>query len=63
MIREKLDLIPLISHRFNINDAQKAYELLGSKKPTLGIILTYKDSNTERDINRIQIPNDRLEES
>ena len=62
MAEKKLDLIPLISHRFNINDAQEAYELLGSKKPTLGIILTYKDSNTERDINSIQIPNDRLEE-
>lgn len=37
----RLDVKPLISHRFDIGDAQKAYELVGGSGPSLGILLTY----------------------
>lgn len=37
----KLDLKPLISHRFSITDASKAYEIVGSSDPSLGVLLDY----------------------
>ncbi|MAN37382.1 MAG: dehydrogenase [Opitutae bacterium] len=37
----KLDVKPLISHRFDIADAEKAYELVGGSAPSLGILLRY----------------------
>ncbi len=37
----KLNPAPLISHRFPLDQAQKAYELVGSKEPSLGILLDY----------------------
>ncbi len=39
-----LDVKPLISHRFPIEQAAQAYELLAGKEPYLGILLTHKDS-------------------
>jgi len=38
----KLDVSPLISHRFKIEEAQKAYELLTKEKGSLGILLQYQ---------------------
>lgn len=37
----RLDVKPLISHRFDIDDARKAYALIGSAEPSLGILLQY----------------------
>jgi threonine dehydrogenase-like Zn-dependent dehydrogenase/predicted dehydrogenase len=37
----RLDVKPLISHRFAIDEAEKAYELVGGAGPSLGIILIY----------------------
>lgn len=37
----RLDVKPLISHRFAIADAAQAYELVGSARPSLGILLHY----------------------
>jgi predicted dehydrogenase/threonine dehydrogenase-like Zn-dependent dehydrogenase len=37
----RLDLKPLISHRFGIGEAEKAYELVGGSSPSLGILLQY----------------------
>lgn len=37
----RLDVKPLISHRFGINEAEKAYELVGGGGPSLGILLQY----------------------
>jgi predicted dehydrogenase/threonine dehydrogenase-like Zn-dependent dehydrogenase len=37
----RLDVKPLISHRFPIDQAQKAYELFGGAGPSLGILLEY----------------------
>ena len=36
-----VDIEPLISHRFKLDDALKAYELLSSGAPSLGIMLEY----------------------
>ena len=36
-----LDVKPLISHRFSIGEAEKAYELVGGAEPSLGILLAY----------------------
>ena len=37
----KIDVKPLISHRFSIDEAEKAYELLGGSEPYLGILLDF----------------------
>ena len=41
MVDGKLDVRPLISHRFDIVKAEMAYELLGSETPSLGILIDY----------------------
>lgn len=38
---DRLKIEPLISHRFSLKEAEKAYELLSSNEPYLGIILQY----------------------
>ncbi len=37
----RLDVKPLISHKFAIEDADQAYALVGGAGPSLGILLTY----------------------
>jgi predicted dehydrogenase/NADPH:quinone reductase-like Zn-dependent oxidoreductase len=44
MAEGKLDIEALISHRFAIDDAEKAYELVSGSEPSLGIVLSYPDS-------------------
>ena len=41
MAEGHLDVKPLISHRFAIDEAEKAYELISSSKPSTGILLKY----------------------
>jgi predicted dehydrogenase/threonine dehydrogenase-like Zn-dependent dehydrogenase len=42
MLKERrLDVQTLVSHRFAIEEAAKAYEVVGGAEPSLGIILTY----------------------
>ncbi|MEO8008322.1 MAG: zinc-binding alcohol dehydrogenase, partial [Betaproteobacteria bacterium] len=41
MAEGRLDVKPLISHRFAIDDAERAYELVGGAAPSLGILLEY----------------------
>ncbi len=44
MAAGSLDLMPLISHRFALDDAQRAYELLLSdSEPHLGILISYPE--------------------
>jgi predicted dehydrogenase len=37
----RLDVKPLVSHRFLIDEAERAYELVGGSAPSLGILLEY----------------------
>jgi hypothetical protein len=41
MAEGKIDVKPLITHRFQIEEAEKAYDLLSGKEPYLGVILRY----------------------
>lgn len=40
----QLDVDPLISHRFELSDAPQAYQLISDKKPSIGVLLTYPQS-------------------
>jgi len=40
-----LDIKPLISHCFDIAHAEKAYELIAGKEPSLGILLNYPETS------------------
>ncbi|MEX2181718.1 MAG: bi-domain-containing oxidoreductase [Gemmatimonadaceae bacterium] len=39
----RLDPLPLVSHRFPFDDAPKAYDLIASSEPSLGVVLQYTD--------------------
>ncbi len=41
MAEGRLDVSPLISHRFDIAEAEKAYELVSGAAPSMGILLQY----------------------
>ena len=43
MAARKLDIKPLISHRFTIDNAEQAYELISGDQPSLGILLNYPE--------------------
>jgi predicted dehydrogenase/threonine dehydrogenase-like Zn-dependent dehydrogenase len=47
----RLNVEPLISHRFPLEQSTQAYELLGSGKGVLGIVLQYPDSSEQPDTN------------
>lgn len=51
-----LDVKPLITHRYPIQDAAEAYALITGKKdePFLGVLLTYPDGDKDRDQIEIQ---------
>ena len=45
----RLDVKPLISHRFSIDEAERAYELVGGAAPSLGILLEYHGESVKPD--------------
>jgi len=45
----RLDVKPLISHRFRIGEAERAYQVLGSAEPSLGILLQYPEGSENSD--------------
>ncbi len=45
----RLDVKPLISHRFEISKAEQAYELVGGAAPSLGILLEYPTETAKSD--------------
>jgi predicted dehydrogenase len=53
----RLQVQPLISHRFPIEKAPQAYEVITGKKkePFLGVVLTYKESGNKESGNKVQI--------
>lgn len=48
MAAGKLDVAPLVSHRFLLERAVEAYDLLSSGAPSLGILLQYPQENPAR---------------
>jgi len=53
----RLDVKPLISHRFRIDEAEKAYELVAGTAPSLGILLQYPtaEEKPETDLRRTTV--------
>ncbi len=45
----RLDVKSLISHRFSIEEAEKAYELVSGTEPSLGILLNYAPAEESAD--------------
>jgi predicted dehydrogenase len=45
----RLNVKPLVSHRFAITEAEQAYELVGGGGPSLGILLQYPDQTAKTD--------------
>lgn len=41
----RLDVKPLISHRFDISEAERAYEVIGGPQQSLGVLLTYSTTD------------------
>ncbi len=40
----RLNVAPLISHRFKIGQAERAYEVVGGSEPSLAVVLEYPDA-------------------
>jgi len=61
MSMRKVNVKPLITHRFSFDDALKAYDVIFKEKP-LGIILQYKNGNIEN-VEVVKLQKDRLNSS
>ncbi len=48
----RLDVAPLVSHRFALAEAERAYAVVGGAEPSLGIILEYPGGETARLLER-----------
>jgi predicted dehydrogenase/threonine dehydrogenase-like Zn-dependent dehydrogenase len=58
MARGRIDAKPLISHRFEFEQAEAAYDLLTSEQPALGILLEYNSEINERHVSTVElVPN------
>jgi predicted dehydrogenase/threonine dehydrogenase-like Zn-dependent dehydrogenase len=49
LAERRINVVPLISHRFPIEQADQAYELLGCGEPSLGILIEYQKQTTKPD--------------
>ena len=58
MSNRHIDPTVLVSHRFSIDDAVSAYDLISSKQPSLGVLLNYPKSISSEsvDLRRQTIP-------
>ena len=52
----RLDVALLISHAFEIGEAQAAYEVLSGGAPSLGILLKYPQTATEAEVATLRTP-------
>ena len=43
----RMDMLPLISHRFTLDRAEEAYKLVGGSGASLGILLRYADAQSQ----------------
>lgn len=56
MADSRLDVKPLISHRFEIGDAARAYEVVAGSDPSLGILLEYPGVVADRGSGHVITP-------
>ena len=49
LAERRLDVATLVSHRFDIADAGRAYAVVGGTEPSLGILLQYPAASAEPD--------------
>ena len=54
----RLDVAPLVSHRFALAEAPRAYEVVAGAEPSLGIILEYPGGETARLLERTVVLGD-----
>lgn len=52
----RLNVKPLISHRFSIDDAENAYSVVGGSESSLGILLDYPVDSSRTDCRTIALP-------
>lgn len=52
----RLDVRPLISHRFDITEAERAYALVGGAAPSLGILLRYPGAVVDSVSRTVAVP-------
>jgi len=55
MAEGKIDVTPLISHRFKFEDAAKAYEALSEEKNVLGVLLQYSSDYETRHAKQVRL--------
>ena len=55
MASGQLDLAPMITHRFNFNDAAQAYKVLTEDSAALGILLQYRPEPANRHVHSISL--------
>jgi predicted dehydrogenase len=55
MAAGKVDVNPLISHRFKFEEAPRAYDLLGDGKSSLGILLEYESAPEARYVRQVKL--------
>ena len=56
MSEKKLNVNPLISHKFSIEEAEHAYDLIFSSDPSLGVLLEYKNQNFSKEEKIVSFP-------
>ena len=54
----RLDVAPLVSHRFALAEAPRAYEVVAGAEPSLGIVLEYPGGEAERLLERTVVLGD-----
>ena len=55
----RLDVAPLVSHRFDIGDAPQAYAVVGGSEPSLGIVLRYAEAAATQAAGTATAPTER----
>ena len=60
MATGSLDVKPLISHRFSINDAVNAYGLMTGEEPSLGILLDYPGIKVTKDSRSVELKSNHI---
>ncbi len=48
ILRRQIDLAPLITHRLSVSEAARAYEIISSGEPSLGVVIEYPGAEPVR---------------